>query len=143
MLGTLMNLVQEGLSKLDSDGNYVEVNEAYAELLGYETKDLIGKHWLTSICEDDIKSAKELHQRLLDGESNVHARLRGIRKSGRKFEQQLSILAIREGKSKKPTCYYLFSVNVQHQVEARKELREITGSIAELKNLFEMYLEKK
>ena len=143
MLGTLLNLVQEGLTKLDINGNFIEINEAYADLTGYSVKELMGKHWLDTIHPDDIKSARELHQRLLDGESNVHSRIRGLRKSGRKFEQQLSLLAIREGKSSKPTSYYLFSVDIQHQVEARKELQEITGSIAELKNLFECYLQKK
>ena len=143
MRGELINLVHEGLSRLNPEGNFVEVNESYAELVKCSPEDLIGKSWLTTVYPDDIKSAQEIFQRLLDGEDYVQSRLRGVTKNGRKFERKVTFLAIYEGKSKKPAGYYIFSVDVQHQIEARRELQEISSGIAELKNLFERYLDKK
>jgi PAS domain S-box-containing protein len=132
-------MLQEGLSKLDPQGKYLEVNEAYAELLGYTTKELIGKNWIDNIHEDDRDSALLLLQRIGDGETHIKTRLRGKRKSGHKFEQQVALIAPEEIKN---GCY-LFSIDVGHQVEARKELREISRGISELKSLFEEFLSKK
>ncbi|WP_353633456.1 ATP-binding protein [Halobacterium sp. NMX12-1] len=36
---------KEGISILDADGEFMYVNEAYADLYGYEADDLVGEHW--------------------------------------------------------------------------------------------------
>lgn len=36
---------QEGISILDEGGKYVYVNQAYADLYGYEPNEMIGEHW--------------------------------------------------------------------------------------------------
>ncbi|WP_081927449.1 PAS domain-containing protein [Halobellus rufus] len=35
----------DGISLLDIDGNFIYVNEAYAETVGYERTELLGQHW--------------------------------------------------------------------------------------------------
>ncbi|MCD2201156.1 response regulator [Halobacterium sp. KA-4] len=52
---------KEGISILDEDGEFIYVNEAYADLYGYERADLVGEHWrvlypddAVSLVEDEI-----------------------------------------------------------------------------------------
>ncbi|MCD2202331.1 hybrid sensor histidine kinase/response regulator [Halobacterium sp. KA-6] len=52
---------KEGISILDEDGEFIYVNEAYADLYGYEPDDLVGEHWrvlypddAVSLVEDEI-----------------------------------------------------------------------------------------
>lgn len=35
----------DGISLLDTDGEFMYVNEAYAEIVGYERAELLGQHW--------------------------------------------------------------------------------------------------
>jgi PAS domain S-box-containing protein len=45
---------QEGISILDEDGHYRYVNEAFAELHGYDPREMIGEHWELIYPSDDI-----------------------------------------------------------------------------------------
>ncbi|RKS82579.1 PAS/PAC sensor hybrid histidine kinase [Haloarcula quadrata] len=45
---------QEGISILDEDGEFIFVNEAYADLYGYDPAEMRGKHWELLYREADI-----------------------------------------------------------------------------------------
>ncbi|GGK65454.1 hybrid sensor histidine kinase/response regulator [Haloarcula sebkhae] len=45
---------QEGISILDEDGRFIFVNEAYADLYGYEPDEMVGEHWELLYQEEDI-----------------------------------------------------------------------------------------
>ncbi|GCF12273.1 hypothetical protein Harman_02080 [Haloarcula mannanilytica] len=45
---------QEGISILDEDGRFVFVNEAYADLYGYDPDEMVGEHWELLYQEEDI-----------------------------------------------------------------------------------------
>ncbi|MDS0221492.1 PAS domain S-box protein [Haloarcula sp. S1AR25-5A] len=45
---------KEGISILDEDGQFIFVNEAYADLYGYEPDEMIGQHWELLYQEEDI-----------------------------------------------------------------------------------------
>jgi PAS domain S-box-containing protein len=47
----------EGIYQVDASGHYIFMNEAYAEILGYERKELLGKHSRTVIPEDEMERA--------------------------------------------------------------------------------------
>ncbi|WP_089649758.1 hybrid sensor histidine kinase/response regulator [Halobacterium hubeiense] len=45
---------EEGISILDADGEFMYVNEAYADLYGYEADDLVGEHWRILYPDDAV-----------------------------------------------------------------------------------------
>jgi PAS domain S-box-containing protein len=138
----MLNLIKEGLSKLDLAGNYISINKSYADALGSNPEELIGKNWLIAFHPGDAARAQELLRRVTDGEQSAQARLLGAKSNGAKFEQQVFIYPIRDPVAQILSGYYLFVIDVQHQVEARKEIRGIISGITELKTLFENYLKE-
>ena len=40
-----LEAAREGLSLLDDDGEFIYVNDAYAETFGYEPEEMLGEHW--------------------------------------------------------------------------------------------------
>ena len=50
---------REGISILDEDGRFTFVNEAYADLYGYDPGDLLGRHWAILYREGDVESIVE------------------------------------------------------------------------------------
>jgi PAS domain S-box-containing protein len=45
---------KEGISILDEDGQFIFVNEAYADLYGYDPDEMVGEHWEMLYREADI-----------------------------------------------------------------------------------------
>ncbi|MDS0261061.1 PAS domain S-box protein [Haloarcula sp. S1CR25-12] len=46
---------QEGISILDEDGDFIYVNQAYAELYGYDPEELLGEHWELIYPDDEVE----------------------------------------------------------------------------------------
>jgi hypothetical protein len=82
----------EGISQLDTQGRYLEVNQAYANMVGYEPEDMIGMAWQSTVHPDDIDSMMTAYQQMLDT-GRVEAEVRGIRKDGSTFYKQLTMVA--------------------------------------------------
>ncbi|MFC3478222.1 PAS domain-containing protein [Halobacterium litoreum] len=59
----------DGISLLDTDGEFVYVNEAYADIVGYERTELLGRHWDILYAEDETaRVAEEMLPQARDGE---------------------------------------------------------------------------
>ncbi len=95
-----------GISRLDRDGRYVDVNEAYAAMLGYELGDLIGTSWETTVHRDDRKLATEAYGQMLR-EGKVELESRAIRKDGSIFHKQVLMVKIGDdgGKAAGHHCF--------------------------------------
>lgn len=50
---------QEGIAVFDEDGHYIYVNEAFADLHGYDPDEMIGHHWELAYFENDIPVVRE------------------------------------------------------------------------------------
>jgi len=50
---------QEGISILNEDGEFIFVNEAYADLYGYDPAEMVGEHWELLYQEEDIPRIHE------------------------------------------------------------------------------------
>ncbi|MBF2063122.1 MAG: PAS domain S-box protein [Calothrix sp. C42_A2020_038] len=78
----------EGISQLDTQGNYVKVNPAYASMIGYQPEELIGSNWQFSIHPEDREKVSAAYQRMLvNGKVEIEAR--AIRKDGSIFDKQV------------------------------------------------------
>jgi PAS domain S-box-containing protein len=51
VFNAVFNSLNVGILILDSDGYYVDVNDSYCRLIGYERSELLGKHFLTVVPE--------------------------------------------------------------------------------------------
>ena len=57
-MGEALSNAVEGISRLDSEGNYYSVNEAYARMVGYEPDEMVGMPWPQTVhpegsCKND------------------------------------------------------------------------------------------
>jgi len=58
---------------LDTDGNFRRVNPAFTRVLGYENKEVTGRHFLDFVHPDDVQATvREVEQRLSDGSPTTH-----------------------------------------------------------------------
>lgn len=49
----------DGISLLDEDGRFIYVNEAFADIIGYDREDLLGKHWELLYRDDEVERVYE------------------------------------------------------------------------------------
>ncbi|PHQ40447.1 hypothetical protein DJ69_01320 [Halorubrum persicum] len=49
----------DGISLLDNNGRFIYINDAYADITGYDRKELIGEHWETLYPDDEVERVHE------------------------------------------------------------------------------------
>jgi PAS domain S-box-containing protein len=84
---------QEGISLLDDDGTFLHVNEAYADLYGYDSAELVGKHWETLYNDEDARRLREEILPTVEAEGHWHGTTTGRRADGSTFTED-HILAL-------------------------------------------------
>lgn len=82
----------EGISRIDTNGNFVSVNLAYANAVGYGLKELHGRHWSVAVHSDDVPEA-ELAYKAMRENDTATIEVRGIRKDKSVFYQQMSMIS--------------------------------------------------
>ncbi|NEP15056.1 MAG: PAS domain S-box protein [Symploca sp. SIO2C1] len=80
-----------GIAKLSTEGRYVEVNDSYAKIAGYEPEEMIGVQWHESIYPEDLPIAIAAYERMLvEGKAEFEAR--GVRQDGSIFYKQVLVV---------------------------------------------------
>ncbi|NQT73480.1 MAG: PAS domain S-box protein [Chloroflexi bacterium] len=64
---SIAETVIEGIYQVDAFGSYVFVNEAYARIMGYETEELLGKHYHMVIPKESIEAATKITEAARSG----------------------------------------------------------------------------
>lgn len=78
----------EGISQLDKQGRYVKVNSAYANMVGYESEEMIGIEWHLTVHPEDWENLNAAYQQMLsNGKAEIEAR--AVRKDGSVFDKQV------------------------------------------------------
>ena len=78
---------QEGISILDEDGTFIFVNEAYADLYGYDPEEMRGKHWELLYRDDDIPRIYEEIVPAVDETGYWTGTTTGLRADGSTFTE--------------------------------------------------------
>ncbi len=87
-MSTALESAVEGISRLDAQGRYIFVNQAYASMIGYQPEELLGMEWLVSVhAEDHEKLMAAYQQMLAHGKAEVEAR--AVREDGSVFDKQV------------------------------------------------------
>ncbi|MDM9382109.1 PAS domain S-box protein [Chlorogloeopsis sp. ULAP01] len=78
----------EGISLLDKQGRYLKVNPAYANMVGYQSEEMIGMEWVLTVHTDDWEKLSAAYQQMLtNGKAEIEAR--AVRKDGSVFDKQV------------------------------------------------------
>ncbi len=88
---------QEGISILDDKGCFVYVNEAYADLYGYEPDDMIDEHWELVYREQDAKHVRESVIPKAEEKGRWHGETTGLRADGSTFVEDHTLAVTDEG----------------------------------------------
>ncbi|GET43117.1 PAS domain S-box protein [Microseira wollei] len=120
-INTAMLHAVEGISRLDTQGRYITVNQAYANTLGYTPAEMIGMSWYPTVHPDDLETAIAAYQEMLStGKGEAEAR--GIRQDGSMFYKQVVMVAAYEDK-KQLIGHYCFMKNISDRKIAEIQLQ--------------------
>ncbi len=82
---------REGISLLDDEGRFVYVNQAYADLYGYEPSTLIGAHWERLYPDEDVETVREEIIPTVMAEGDWFGETTGLRADGTTFVEAHSL----------------------------------------------------
>jgi PAS domain S-box-containing protein len=112
----------EGVALLDLQGHYIQVNHAYANMLGYLPEAMIGMDWQLTVHLDDLAAMQLAYQdMLLNGKVEVEAR--GIRIDGSIFYKQL-VMVTAYDLQQQLIGHYCFMKNISDRKLAETQLRQ-------------------
>ena len=78
---------REGISILDSDGDFIYVNQAYADLYGYDPAEMVGEHWALTYPDDEVEMARTEVLTTVEAEGYWHGETTGLRADGTTFPE--------------------------------------------------------
>ncbi len=98
---SIFDAAENGICIVNYDGIIIELNNLYAEMFGFEKKELIGKHYSIVISEDSQKVVKSNHSKIFNGISILKAEEKVKHKNGTVFYIQTSNLRVNDEYGKK------------------------------------------
>lgn len=128
MSAVLSNAV-EGISQLDPQGCYVMVNQAYANMVGYQPEEMIGMAWQQTVHPEDIAKMMAAYQQMLSG-GKVEVEARGIRKDGSLFYKQITMIAVYD-QQQQLLGHYCFMKDISERQAALQERQQAEQKIRE------------
>lgn len=87
---------KNGICIVDYDGKFVELNNLYAEMFGYEKNELIGKEYSTIITDDSLPVVQKNHKKVFNGTNILKADEKVKHKNGTLFYVQTTNLRIND-----------------------------------------------
>ncbi|MEG3911735.1 diguanylate cyclase [Microcoleus sp. w1-18aA5] len=127
MSTALANAV-EGISRLDVFGRYLTVNQAYANIAGYQPEEMVGINWQKTVHPDDCYKMMTAYQKML-AEGRVEVEARGIRKDGSIFYKQVVMLAAYDSQERS-IGHHCFMKDITDRKQAEAALQQEFGRLA-------------
>ena len=119
-----------GISRLDADGRYERVNDAYAVMLGYAAEELLGVHWEPTIHADDHALGRDAYQQMIrDGTAEFEAR--ALRKDGSTFYKHVLMVTI-TGPAGNRIGHHCFMRDITERKRAEIEKESTQQKLVEL-----------
>jgi two-component system, cell cycle sensor histidine kinase and response regulator CckA len=119
---TALSHALEGISRLDGQGRYVAVNDAYARITGYEPEEMLGMDWRHTVYSEDLDRLAEAYQQMLRA-GKVEVEARGVRKDGSLFYKQL-FMATAYDDQNVMTGHHCFLRDISDRKRAEEQIRE-------------------
>ena len=87
----------QGISLLDDRGEFVYVNEAYADIYGYDREEMIGSHWSMLYREEDVARVEEEILPQVEEEGQWRGETVGVRRDDEQFVEDHSLARTSDG----------------------------------------------
>ena len=87
----------EGISILDDSGEFVYVNETYADIYGYDPDEMLGEHWELLYPDDEVAATGEHVFPTVERDGHWQGETIGLRADGTTFVEGHSIAATDSG----------------------------------------------
>ncbi len=120
----------DGIARIDAEGRFTEMSEAFAALLGHRKETLVGRVWMTIVHPEDHEAALAARAACRD-EATARVELRGVRGDASVVEIELTLLAIEPDLPSGAHCCVLRDLSGRRPAEAH--LQE-TSEAAEAAN---------
>jgi two-component system sensor histidine kinase/response regulator len=91
-MSEVMKNAVSGISKIDPEGHYLYVNQAYSDVTGYPPEEMIGMLWEKTVHPDELEKLIAAYWQMVK-EGRVEVETRGIRKDGSVFYKQLVMIS--------------------------------------------------
>jgi PAS domain S-box-containing protein len=111
-----------GISILNPEGRYERVNEAYAEMIGYQPNELVGMDWTPTIAPNDRERALAAYRRML-AEGKAEFEAQAVRKDKSVFDKHV-LMVKRIDANGNFLGHYCFMRNITEQKRAEEALRQ-------------------
>jgi len=122
---TIVDTVEDGIYVVDEEFRFVEVNDAYVELTGYDREELLGSHTSLVVSDELAAEAATLTRNLEDGDSVVlEADLHRADGSRLRAESRFSALLDDHGTARKVGVVRDVSERVAREQELRDRVRQ-------------------
>ncbi len=106
-----------GVGVVAPDGKYVEVNDALAEIFGYEREEMIGTTVFSLTAPEDIGNTEDFFAAMVAGQREIVRReKRYVRKNGEVFEAQLVSKSVYDGDGS-----FKFAITLIEDITQRKQ----------------------
>ena len=111
----------EGISQLDTQGCYVQVNPAYATMVGYQPEEMIGMNWQTTVHPDDLAKMLNAYEQML-AQGKVEVEAKAVRKDGSTFDKQLTMISVFDAQQQFIGHYcFMKDISERREVERLKD----------------------
>ena len=92
-----LEAAQEAISLLDEAGRFTYVNQAYADLYGYEREEMLGEHWSLIYPEEEIERVNEEILHAVSEGEQWRGETTGLRKDGSTFIEDHTLVQRDDG----------------------------------------------
>ncbi|WP_262174626.1 PAS domain S-box protein [Haloarcula laminariae] len=89
--------VREGIGILNEDGEFIYVNQAYADLYGYNPEDILGQHWELVYPDDEVAVARTEILPTVADEGSWSGETTGLRADGTTFPEDHRVVQTDSG----------------------------------------------
>jgi len=128
---TMLENTFEGISQLDTQGRYINVNYTYASIVGYQPEEMIGMEWQPSVHPEDIEKMIAAYQHMLS-HGKVEVEARGLRRDGSVFYKQIMMIAAHDDREQF-IGHYCFMNDITERKQAEAAKLKLEKEITEFK----------
>jgi PAS domain S-box-containing protein len=116
-----MEASMDGMAILDAESRYVYVNEAHADIYGYDDPEaFVGESWRMCYDEDQIEGLRAEVRSAPDRDGQWRGEAIGRRRDGSEFLQEVSLAALPTGES----IYVVRDITERKERERRRQENE-------------------
>ncbi len=126
-LSNALSNAVEGISRLDAQGRYSSVNDAYAQMVGYQPQELLGMDWRITVYPDDLPKLTAAYRIMLSS-GKVEVEARGVRKDGSIFYKQLFMVSAYND-HRQLTGHHCFMKDISDRKQAEAALQQLNQEL--------------